>query len=90
MQQLKNYFYVQFYLNAYGTPLMEPNGSRFKIESVCSKEIKDTTHEIEMWIINPMFINVAIVVYKGLDDFGDSNESLDNNHALNPKAAPSI
>ena len=69
---------------------MEPNGSGFKIESVYSKEIKDTTQEFEMQIINPMFINVAIVVYNGLDDFGDSNESLENNLALNPQAALSI
>ena len=41
-----------------------------------------------MQIINPMFINVAIMVYKGLEDFGDSNESLEKNHALNPLAAP--
>jgi len=64
--------------------LTEPNGSRFKINSVYFKEIKDITQEIEMQIINPMFISVAIVVYKGLEDFGDSNESLENNHALNP------
>jgi len=51
---------------------------------VYSKEIKDTTQEIEMQITNPMFINVAIVVYIGFEDFGDSNESLENNHALNP------
>ena len=36
-----------------------------------------------------MFINVAIMVYKGLEDFGDPNESLENNHVLNPLAAPS-
>jgi len=67
---------------------MEPNGSGFKIESVYSKE-KDTTQEVEMQIINPMFINVAIMVYKGLEDFGDSNESLEKNHALNSQVAPS-
>jgi len=27
-----------------------------------------------MQIINPMFINVAIMVYKGLENFGDPNE----------------
>ena len=37
-----------------------------------------------------MFINVAIMVYKGLEDFGDPNESLENNHVLNPLVAPSI
>jgi len=36
-----------------------------------------------------MFINVAIMVYKGLEDFGDPNESLENNPILNPSAAPS-
>jgi len=56
---------------------------------VYSKEIKDATHEVEMQIINPMYINVAIMVYPGLEDFGDPNESLENNHVLNPLATPS-
>ena len=51
---------------------------------------KGTIQEVEMQIINPMFINVAIMVYKGLEDFGDSSESLENNHAMNPQATPSI
>ena len=55
-----------------------------------SKDIKDATQEIDMQLINPMFINVVIMVYKGLEDFRDYNESLENNHALNPQAAPSI
>jgi len=42
-----------------------------------------------MQIINPMFINVVIMVYKGLEDFGDPNESLKNNPGLKPLAAPS-
>ena len=42
-----------------------------------------------MQIINPMFINVAIMVYKGLGDIGDPNESLGNKHVLKPLAAPS-
>ena len=54
-----------------------------------SKEIKDTTQEVEMQIINPMFINVAIMVYMGLGDFGDPNESLGNKNALTSLAAPS-
>jgi len=41
-----------------------------------------------MQIINPIFINVAIVVYKGFQDFGDPKEFLEDNHALNPLAAP--
>jgi len=36
-----------------------------------------------------MFINVAIMVYKGLEDFEDPNESLENNPVLNLLAAPS-
>jgi len=38
---------------------------------VHSKEIKDIAQEVEMQIINPMYINVAIMVYKGLEDFGE-------------------
>ena len=39
-----------------------------------SKDIKDATQEIDMQLINPMFINVVIMVYKGLENFGDPNE----------------
>jgi len=42
-----------------------------------------------MQIINPMFINDAMKVYKGLEDFGDPNESLENNYVQTPLAAPS-
>ena len=59
-----------------------------RIESVGPQEV-NTTQGIKTQIINPMFINVAIIVYKGLEDFGDPNESLENNHVLNPLAAPS-
>ena len=89
MQKLNNFYYVQFYLNTYDTPLIEPNGFRFKIESVYSKKVKDTTQEVKTQIINPMFINVAIMVYIGLEDFEDPNESLENNHVLNPRTTPS-
>ena len=34
-----------------------------------------------------MFINVAIMVYKGLEDFGDPKESLEYNHVLTPLVA---
>ena len=36
-----------------------------------------------------MFINVAILVYKGLEDFGDPKESLEYNLVLTPLASPS-
>ena len=68
--------------------MIEPNGFGFKIESMYSKKVKDTTHEIKIQI-NPMFINVAIMVHKGLEDFGDPNESLENSHVLNLLATPS-
>jgi len=54
-----------------------------------SKDIKDATQEIDMQLINPMFINVVIMVYKGLENFGDPNEPLENNHVLTPLAATS-
>ena len=42
-----------------------------------------------MQIINPIFINVVIMVYKGPEDFGDPKESLEYIHVLTPLAAPS-
>ena len=44
-----------------------------------SEQVKDKTQEVKMQIINPIFINVAIMVYKGFENLGDPNESLENN-----------
>ena len=56
---------------------------------VYSKGVEDTTQEAKVQIINPLFINVAIMVYTGLEDFGNPNEPLENNHVLTPLAATS-
>ena len=73
MQQLNRCYRVQFYLNAYSTPLIEPNGSGFREqdrECMLLKTIKSKGHNTEGRDANhqPTFINAAIMVYKRFQD----------------------